>query len=54
MTIESIDNIEVTYKLAKKYNVNMPIVDAVYNVLFNNLDPQEAVHILMTREAKEE
>ena len=54
MTIESIDNIEVAYALAKKYDVEMPIVDAVYNVLYNNLDPKEAVEMLMTRKLKEE
>ena len=32
----------------------MPIVDSVYNVLYNNLDPREAVNTLMTREPKEE
>ena len=54
MTIESIDNIEVAYALAQKYDVEMPIVDAVYNVLYNNLDPKEAVDMLMTRKLKEE
>ena len=54
MTIESIDNIDVAYELAKKYNVEMPIVNAVYDVLYNNLDPHEAVKILMTREKKPE
>lgn len=54
MTIESLDNIEVAYQLAKKHNVEMPIVEAVYNVLYNNLAPKEAVTMLMTREAKSE
>lgn len=54
MTIESVDNIEVAYRLSKKYNVEMPIVDAVYNVLYNGLDPKEAVETLMTRDFKEE
>lgn len=54
MTIESLDNIEVAYELAKKYNVEMPIVEAVYDVLYNNLAPKEAVTMLMTREAKSE
>ena len=54
MVIESIDNIEVAYKLSKKYNVDMPIVNAVYEVLYNNLDPREGVRILMTRTLKEE
>lgn len=54
MTIESIDNIDVAYSLSKKYNVEMPIVNAVYDVLYNGLDAREAVNNLMTRELKEE
>ncbi|MBR3614069.1 MAG: NAD(P)-dependent glycerol-3-phosphate dehydrogenase [Clostridia bacterium] len=54
MTIESVDNIDVAYKLAKKYNVEMPIVNAVYDVLYNGLDPRAAVENLMTRSLKEE
>ena len=54
MTIESIDNIDVAYKLAQKYNIEMPIVNAVYDVLYNKLDPKEAVETLMTRAIKEE
>ncbi len=52
MTIESIDNIEVAYKLSKKYNIEMPIVETVYDVLYNGLKPTEAVTKLMTREKK--
>lgn len=54
MTIESIDNIEVAYTLAKKYNVEMPIVETVYNVLYNGLKPKDAVDLLMLRELKAE
>lgn len=54
MTIESIDNIEVAYELARKYNVEMPIVNAVYDILYNNLKPYEAVKVLMNREKKAE
>ena len=52
MTIESIDNIEVAYQLAKKYNIEMPIVNTVYDVLYNGLKPKDAVIMLMTREKK--
>ena len=52
MTIESIDNIEVAYKLSKKYNIEMPIVSMVYDVLYNGLKPREAVLKLMTRDKK--
>ena len=52
MVIESIDNIQIAYELSKKYNVEMPIVNAVYNVLFGNLTAQDAVSKLMNRGAK--
>ncbi|MCI9000690.1 MAG: NAD(P)-dependent glycerol-3-phosphate dehydrogenase [Clostridia bacterium] len=52
MTIESIDNIEVAYELSKIHEVDMPIVHAVYDVLYNGLDPKEAVNMLMTRDKK--
>ncbi len=54
MTIESIDNIDVAYDLAKKYQVEMPIVETVYDVLYNGLDPKKAVNQLMTRKLKPE
>lgn len=54
MVIESVDNIDVAYELSKKYNIEMPIVDAVYNVLYNKLDPKEAVDMLMNRDLKSE
>ena len=54
MTIESIDNIDSAYYLAKKYQVEMPIVENVYHVLYDGLDPKEAVNILMTRDLKAE
>ena len=54
MVIESIDNIEVTYALSKKYNIEMPIVNAVYDVLYNGLEPRKAVTMLMTRAKKSE
>ena len=54
MSIESIDNIEVAKKLSDKYNVEMPITESVYNVLYNGLDPKEAVDNLMTRTLKSE
>lgn len=52
MTIESIDNIDVTYKLKQMYAIDMPITAAVYDVLYNGLKPQDAVKKLMTRDRK--
>ena len=54
MAIESIDNIEVAKKLSEKLEVSMPIVDAVYDILYNNLKPDVAVKMLMAREKKME
>ena len=54
MTIESIDNIEVAKELSQKLNISMPIVDAVYDILYNNLEPNKAVDMLMTRDKKME
>lgn len=52
MVIESIDNIEVAYELCKIHNIDMPIVETVYKVLYENLTPKEAVIKLMTRDKK--
>lgn len=52
MTIESIDNIEVAYKLGKMYGIDLPIVNSVYDVLYNGLQPREGVKKLMTRDKK--
>ena len=54
MVIEGVDNIEVAYELSEKYNVDMPIVKAVYKVLYEDLDPKVAVNMLMTRDKKSE
>ena len=52
MVIESIDNIDVAYELGKKYDVNMPIVETVYKVIYEGLEPEQAVKDLMTRDKK--
>ena len=54
MVIESIDNIEVAYELGKLHNIEMPIVETVYEVLYEGLNPREAVKTLMTRDKKYE
>lgn len=52
MVIESIDNIKIAQELSKKYEVQMPIINAAYNVLFENSDPKEVLNNLMNRVAK--
>ena len=54
MVIESIDNIEVAYELGKMKNIEMPILNTVYEILYNDLTAQEGVERLMLRDKKTE
>ena len=54
MVIESIDNIEVAYELGKMKNIEMPILNTVYEILYNDLTAQEGVERLMLRDKKSE
>lgn len=53
-TVEGIRTAEIVYNIAKQHNIDMPIVNGVYEVLFNDRNPQEVVYELMTRELKKE
>jgi len=54
MVIESIDNIEVAHELGKLHNIEMPIVEAVYGILYEGLKAEDAVNMLMNRAKKSE
>lgn len=54
MVIESIDNIETAKKLSDELNIELPILNTVYDILYNNLEPKKAVEMLMTRKKKQE
>ncbi|CDF57850.1 NAD(P)H-dependent glycerol-3-phosphate dehydrogenase [Thermobrachium celere] len=54
MVVEGVHATEAVYNLAKSIDVEMPIVNALYDVLFNNRDPRDAVNELMTRDKKSE
>ncbi len=54
MVIESIDNIDVAYTLSKQNNIEVPIIETAYEVIYNNLDAKTAVNKLMTRQKKME
>lgn len=49
MVVEGVRTTKAAYQLAKKYEVNMPITEALYGVLFNGQDLKGAVDQLMTR-----
>ncbi|MBC8525597.1 MAG: NAD(P)H-dependent glycerol-3-phosphate dehydrogenase [Candidatus Cloacimonetes bacterium] len=54
MIAEGIKTTQAAYKLSKKMNVEMPITNEIYNILFNEFSPQEGLKRLMTRSAKSE
>ena len=52
--IEGIATCKSVCALARKYNVEMPITQAVYEVLFENKPVEEAITELMKRQLKAE
>ncbi|WP_347987962.1 NAD(P)H-dependent glycerol-3-phosphate dehydrogenase [Methylomonas sp. AM2-LC] len=52
--IEGISAAQEAYGLSVKYQVEMPITEQVYNVLFNKLDPKQAVNNLLGRDKRSE
>ena len=54
MVAEGVRTAVSTHQLARKYGVEMPIVEAVYAILFEGKSPRTAVHDLMSRSAKHE
>lgn len=53
-TVEGINACKIVYEIAKENNIDMPITNAVYQVLFEEKKPSEAVSELMKRELKKE
>ena len=53
-TVEGYYAAEMAYILAKKYNVDVPIIEQCYNVLYNNLDVKSVVRDLMIRPNRRE
>lgn len=49
MVVEGVRTTKAAWQLAKKYQVQMPIINALYDVLFYDVDPKDAVDSLMTR-----
>lgn len=52
--IEGISTARVTYKLAREHNLDMPITEQTYKVLYENLPPLNAVQNLFARDQKPE
>lgn len=54
MVVEGIHTAKGAYFLKEKYNVQMPIITAVYQTLFEGLPAADALHGLMVRDKKDE
>ena len=54
MVAEGVNTTKVVHELSKKHNIEMPISNSVYEVLFMRRDPKTSVKNLMTRKLKKE
>lgn len=54
MVAEGIKNTKSVYDLAKKHNIEMPIVEQVYQIVYNNKECSLAVRDLLKRDLKVE
>ena len=54
MEVEALNALPAAVSLARKYNVEMPIVESVDAVISGRVDVFEAIHALMSREPKSE
>lgn len=54
MVAEGVDSSESVHELCKKHQLDLPIIGEIYNILFQNKDPRQAVVDLLHRDAHEE
>ena len=54
MVAEGVNTTKVVHELSKKHNIEMPISNSVYEVLFKRRDPKTSVKNLMIRKLKME
>jgi len=54
MVVEGVSTAQAVHELAQKYQVDLPITSAIYEVLYEDQDVQQAVYNLMTRSKKNE
>jgi len=45
---------KAVYNIAKSKNINLPLIEAIYNILYNKYNVDEAIGLLMNRPLKEE
>ncbi len=52
--VEGVRNTKEVYNLAKKHNIDLPICQSIYSILYENQDPKQAAKELLTRTMKVE
>ncbi len=52
--VEGIETVKAVKKLQEKYDLDLPISEAVYKTIYEGLHPKDAVRLLMKRELKRE
>lgn len=54
MVVEGIKTTKSAFKLAKEYNISMPITEEIYDVLYHDMDVKDSISNLMVRDRKHE
>ncbi|OFW62638.1 MAG: glycerol-3-phosphate dehydrogenase [Actinobacteria bacterium RBG_19FT_COMBO_36_27] len=54
MVAEGVKTTKAVYNLSKKMDIEVPITECVYNIIYENLNPVESVKKLMNRKIKSE
>ena len=54
MVVEGVNTAGAAYDLSRQYEVETPIIEQAYKILFEGTDPRDAVNLLMTRQKTSE
>ena len=54
MVVEGAYSCLSAYQLSQKEKIPVPITEAVYSIIYQGVDPRDAVEALLMRELKEE
>lgn len=54
MVVEGVNACKIFYEMGKEKNIELPIIESLYNVLFNDQDPHSIENKLMSRDKKDE
>ncbi len=53
-TVEGVETSKAVQKIKDKYNLELPIAETVYKIIYENLPPAKAIDILMSRQPTKE